>query len=306
MIRWNIKKVIANGIYTLLNHRDEYRNKYKNGLIEMNNSVIQYFIENILLVLYPICPEFVESLWDYATSKAIILSQNWPIDSRINKKIMMYNNIITNIIDSCRKDAEHHIKKLEKQGKYVLNTKINLLITYYKEYNDFEKGIIRQIKLGYEANLEWGDIIKQIMDGSKDKKNFGQLVLLARMNDEHRDASTADDVLGDTAEEEAHQAGTRVGGHDDEVGARLLRLLDDGCRRVALGDHGLPVRRAVPTAESVKVGAGGGFDGGGDFRGGLQRPGSAKRLGSGCADPQRINKKQFLISLSGILIHLQK
>lgn len=74
------QKVIATGVYILLGHRDEYTNKYKNGLIEMNDLAIQYFIDNILLILYPICPEFVESLWDYAINKGVIFSQNWPID----------------------------------------------------------------------------------------------------------------------------------------------------------------------------------------------------------------------------------
>ena len=44
---------------------------------------------------------------------------------------MIYNTILTNIIDSCCKDAEYHIKKLEKQGKYNKDTKISLVITYY-------------------------------------------------------------------------------------------------------------------------------------------------------------------------------
>ena len=175
------QKVLANGVYKMMNIRDSYRSKYEKNIIPMSNFHMKTYIEFYLLIIYPICPHFVEYLWSYAQSRHIIFSQMWPQSSNmtnmLNYKLILYRDIINDIINSCRSEIGSIVKRNNKKQPSD-QTNNNLLFTInlvcYDNYSEIERMLIGMIVEQYNKiyidNKSWKIISQNIMASAKDKQ----------------------------------------------------------------------------------------------------------------------------------------
>ena len=116
--KWNSKKVISEGFYQLCIIRDGYRNKYEQGLIQESNYIsnISNYLNIFLVLIHPICPHFVETIWNYADRKGIIMMNTWPKAAEQDVKLLYYRDIITGIIDNCRGNIVGQVRRNTKKA----------------------------------------------------------------------------------------------------------------------------------------------------------------------------------------------
>lgn len=140
------QKLITN-IYDLLTCRDKYRNKYEHRLIKINTNILKIYLDNFLLILYPICPHLVENIWSYGESKNLKFPKLWPDTNKIqiNYKNIFYKDIINNLLNISRSEIDRFIKKYIKKNP-GLSPKIKLNIILYNKFSESELDIIKNLK----------------------------------------------------------------------------------------------------------------------------------------------------------------
>lgn len=146
-------EIITNGINTMLLTRNDYRVQYESNIVLFNPKTMKFFIDNLLMMLYPICPNYVENIWDHMENSEIKTMKIWPEQYEINKKLSFHHNVIQNILGDCRKNAEAHFRKN--------NSYPSLTVQCFESYTTTEKELIKQIKQEYQ-NKPWQAIVSQI------------------------------------------------------------------------------------------------------------------------------------------------
>lgn len=163
--RVDFLEMISNGVNRMLQARDDYRVKYETGIIPFNPKVMKFFIDHLLIALYPICPNYVQGIWSHIKNAGIQMMEIWACEYEINKKLSFHQNIIQNVIGECRKIAEAHFKK---NGAFP-----SLTIQCFESYTNKEKELIDLIKNEYQ-NKPWGSIIGEVFSKyPTEKKELG-------------------------------------------------------------------------------------------------------------------------------------
>jgi len=159
-------EIIANGINMLLLARNDYRVQYESNIVSFNPKTMKFFLDNLLITLYPICPTYVENIWNYMEDSGIKTMKNWPEQYNINRKLSFHHNVIQNILGECRsKIAEAHFRK---NDSYT-----TLSIQCFESYTPIEKELIKLIKQEYQTK-PWNSIISQVFSThSTEKKELG-------------------------------------------------------------------------------------------------------------------------------------
>ena len=182
------QKVISNGVYKMLSIRDAYIQKYDKGIIKLSLNNIKLFIENFLLIIYPICPHFTQYLWEYAEINGIPFSRTWPINTQYNQKLILYRDIFNQTVTQINRDIQNIIKRSNKKDNKT-EPDINIQITCYHKFSEIEIEIIKQLEQKYREYYvdprSWKGIIEKMLSGIKDKKvisNYGKLIGFVRNN----------------------------------------------------------------------------------------------------------------------------
>ncbi len=164
----NFQAALTVGFYNMLSIRDNYRNKYNSNVIKINPNSMLKFLNNFLLVTYPIAPHFVEHLWNYAIENGITLNKLWPKDYEINSKLSFFKNIFDNIIKTIRNNITQSLKK----NKTKEQIKFDVKIIMFNSFSNEEYNIFKIVKDSINTNIEWKQIQVDIMN-NVDKKKLG-------------------------------------------------------------------------------------------------------------------------------------
>ena len=166
-INLEYQKAMTSGFHRMLSIRDNYRLMYEKNLIKMSTKSIFAYLENFLLIIYPICPHITQHIWQHAKEKGINFNNNWPSDININCKYLCYRDVFNTTINRIMHDYTKSKKLLDKNS----NEKINIQITFNK-YTDLEITILKEVFAEYNKNKTWKEITKNILS-KVDKKNLG-------------------------------------------------------------------------------------------------------------------------------------
>ena len=181
------QKVLANGFHKMISVRDNYRVKCEAGIIAISNAHLKVYIENFLLLTYPICPHFVEHLWNYAAARNIPLSHTWihsDVSDRMGYRLICYRDVINEIIDTARSNIGAISKKLsKKQTVDIHSLTFTINITCYNNYSENERSLLKEIMNRYNVSSmdtkAWKLIGQQIMTTVTDKKlmqHYGKFI----------------------------------------------------------------------------------------------------------------------------------
>ena len=160
--RMEFRKAIISGFDEILINRNEYRLKYRSGIINRSDRLIKKYLTVSTILLYPFCPHQSETIWNYAKDKGIILDKKWPTIGHISYKQVCLKDSINNTIKKCR-------KKYKKLSKKTREHNIELQLEVYKMFSDIEVDIILLAKT-YKSNIDWTKIVDQIVD--KNNKTY--------------------------------------------------------------------------------------------------------------------------------------
>lgn len=133
---FRFRKVVYDGFHVALSSRDKYIKLVNDNNI--NFGLIYKVMSSILLIIYPICPHFVEHIWNYGEEKKIIFTKIWEVnlmeisDEKYNY-YKYYKDVINNIMNNVvgKKNFKIHIIRNYTSGE-------NEMIKYYKD-NDNDK-----------------------------------------------------------------------------------------------------------------------------------------------------------------------
>lgn len=175
-------KALVNGFYSMIRIRDNYRNKYENGLITPSQHLLKLYIEYFLLIVYPICPHFSENIWDIAENCDIKFDKHWKQNANVDNKIIFMRNTISTIIHECNKEKSIMIKHLKKRN--IENANLSLSITLIKSFDQMENAIIELIRKYYDIEYidykSWKIISQKVILESKINKSemghYGKLI----------------------------------------------------------------------------------------------------------------------------------
>ena len=159
------QKVIVCGFYKMLSIRDKQRVRIESGISKYSTRHMTHYIENFLLMLYPICPHFVETLWKHYGN---ILSTTWPKIKHVELRHVYFRDVFNDLVSNINSSVANMEKRLAKKGE---TKKLNVNITMINSFSDIERNIINLHKNGKSTN----DIIKLITQEGivTDKKQLG-------------------------------------------------------------------------------------------------------------------------------------
>ena len=172
---FDYRKALYEGYYNILNERNRYRVLFNTKCIKPSKKVLLTYLEQSLLILYPICPHLVEDLWIFAESKGINFSKFWINDlvkidgyakcKYIYCEFIKFVDNMNSMIDKLLK------KKTEIKGFNVV---------LYKKYTEDEIKIINLVRQNKDYIIE----IKKIYSKNElaDSAKFGAFVADKIMN----------------------------------------------------------------------------------------------------------------------------
>jgi len=146
-------EIITNGINMMLLARNDYRVQYESDIVSFNPITMKLFIDNLLMMLYPICPNYVDNIWNHMENIGMNTMKIWPEQYNIDRKLSFYHNILQNIIGECRKIVEAYFRKN--------NSYPSLIVQCFETYTQKEKELIDKIKQEYQ-NKPWQSIVSHI------------------------------------------------------------------------------------------------------------------------------------------------
>ena len=113
--------------------------------LKENNFIINYLLESILVILYPITPHICHFLWEMVYKNKSILSMTWPKKINIKEIIIQTYNLIIQINGKFKMIIK--IKK-NKSKTYIINYIFNkTTIKKYLNQNDIKRIIYIKNKL---------------------------------------------------------------------------------------------------------------------------------------------------------------
>ena len=165
------QKVLNSAFFDILIARDNYRSKYDQGFIKMNNEVMFEFLITITNLIYPICPHWSETIINYANKYGIIINKGFPKINKLDFKTMWFeyclNNTINNICGTVSQIFKKHCKKQK-----TFNRNINIIVNLYS-FSEVELNIVRNIKKMISENMNKKQIIPSIISQCENKKMKG-------------------------------------------------------------------------------------------------------------------------------------
>ena len=159
------QKVIVCGFYKMISIRDKQRVRIESGLSKFSSKHMRHYIENFLLILYPICPHFVETLWNYGNCD-IGFSKTWPINNIVNLRHIYFRDVFNDLVSEINSSVTNMEKRLAKKGE---KKNFDVKVTIITSFSDIEQQIIAQHKDNKTAN----EIMKHLSGIIKDKKLLG-------------------------------------------------------------------------------------------------------------------------------------
>lgn len=149
---YRFRKAVYDGFHIALSNRDTYMKLCENKSIEPNNILIHNIMSSILLMIYPVCPHFVEYIWNYGCKKGIIFSKQW------NKEIMNISTYEYNYYKYYKDVIDYIIKSISKITKKNTQS-VSIIINIIEDYTPYEKKMIGSVQKFYEETTEKNDNI---------------------------------------------------------------------------------------------------------------------------------------------------
>lgn len=151
------QKAITSSFYQMSSIRDSYRSKYESKLIPFNDKSMMLYLEVFLLLSYPIVPHFVETIWNYASDKGLLLNKQWISDIKINNKLIFMRDLLVGTISTIRSDIAATIKKQKKE-------KCNVTVTIFNNLTDKELDIINMVKNNENVVEKYGKTVMKTVN----------------------------------------------------------------------------------------------------------------------------------------------
>lgn len=168
-MNYKFRSVMYDGFHLMLMNRDKYLNicKKTNNL---NFTLMKKFIEYLLLILCPICPNWVNEIWNYAENK-IMLSHMWTIYNipQNYNKHKYYSDVIEitqNMINNITNKSECTVEIIKNYTE-TENMLINTVVGYF---NHIKMNNIEDVRDNWN---------KYISAQNYDKMNIGKYARFA-------------------------------------------------------------------------------------------------------------------------------
>ncbi|AYV76344.1 MAG: leucyl-tRNA synthetase [Terrestrivirus sp.] len=187
---YKFRSAVYDGFHAALLSRDRYIRICSGSeftpKIPVSAKLAQKFVEYILLMIYPVCPEWVKTNWEYASSKNVILSHNWPenLDKIISENVVGYNRC-----KYYKSIIELVANKIN--GEFDKNSKLHFNVSCITEYSEIENALIAEVckhvgqcgfdKKKYQSFLS--EVMKKYAENDKTMvTNVGRFVSYIRSN----------------------------------------------------------------------------------------------------------------------------
>jgi leucyl-tRNA synthetase len=161
------RKAVVEGFYSMLAAKDQYRSMKPDN---MNRKILVKFIEYALVVIQPICPHWVENLWDICSKNNVKISQRWcDITNEIkHDNGIYYYRYYSVILNNIKNQINSALAKQQKKNKAKIN---KIIVTVINNYTDTEKELIEYVSK-YDQSTKWNDYISPVIKKA-DKKYIG-------------------------------------------------------------------------------------------------------------------------------------
>ncbi|AYV81977.1 MAG: leucyl-tRNA synthetase [Homavirus sp.] len=182
----DFQKVVVDGIHGLYTIRDNYRSKYENKVIEQNLTMLKKYLDVHLTLIYPICPHYVETIWDYAHSKNIQLNRCWPLQNMIDMKTMYDKDQFNICLTLCRSSYHKIMKRYKRSNKICDPNNLTLHISTYK-YSDKHISVLESLQTMDLNQIEWNNVVSTISNQADktdktDKGFYGKFIKFIQSN----------------------------------------------------------------------------------------------------------------------------
>jgi leucyl-tRNA synthetase len=193
----NFRKAVNDGFTKMLNIRDTYRHLCNRNIIIPSSNLLYKFIECILLTIHPICPHWVENIWNYAITKNIkfkqslfVLVSNYTHNEQT--KLEYYDKLLSDLINKINSVVVDRLKKKP----------VNIIkITVINNFTDTKLDIINIYKK-YTGDQNWIEFVNYHKKNITDKKlitEFAQFITY--INDKSSKYNGWIDIISDTKTE---------------------------------------------------------------------------------------------------------
>lgn len=186
---YRFRKAVYDGFHVALSNRDTYIKLCENGSIEPNYILIHKSMSSILLMIYPICPHFVEHLWKYAREKGVPFIEQWH-EGMMSISIDDYNyyryykDVINNIVDTISRENIKISKN--KRNNQPMSIKISII----DDYTKYEKQMIQYVRNFYHTSQfsdksGWRKFINEFtrtLDGREQVGECGRFMSYVKSN----------------------------------------------------------------------------------------------------------------------------
>jgi leucyl-tRNA synthetase len=187
-------KAFNSAFHNMFGSRDSYRTKCEKGIIEPNYDLLMKYMNLQLALVYPFCPHFCETIWEYGEKKGLVFMKEFPKEELVvSDKLVWLNNLLNDFVSNTRKTYLSIMKRHAK--KPMLNPDdIKLEIKMVKCYPQKERQLIEDY-LKLKDTYDKRDIIATVtkdVTNKKEKGLYAQFIgHIANSVEEHGDEWTS-------------------------------------------------------------------------------------------------------------------
>lgn len=163
---YKFRSVVYDSFRQLLNSRADYLKFCEKTKLKPSQELVKKFIEYVLVIIYPICPLWVESIWEYAKTKNLQLNHKW-IDCAYPEKYFYYK-FVCDSIESIAKKVNDSFRKVNMKMN-MSPRKISAEIEIIEKFTEIEYELIERVKEFFatttysEANwINYVESLKQV------------------------------------------------------------------------------------------------------------------------------------------------
>jgi len=167
-MNYKFRSVIYDGFHCMINCRNKYMNKSEKTN-NLNYNLMKKFIEYILLILYPICPIWVNEIWEEYAENKINLSHKWSNTYKISNEYNR-NKYYSDVIDMTYNMINNKKECLIEIISNYTDTELSLIDTVLKYYDYLNTNKLQDVRDNWN---------KYILSQNYDKSIIGKYAKFA-------------------------------------------------------------------------------------------------------------------------------
>jgi leucyl-tRNA synthetase len=191
---YRFRKAVYDGFHSALQNRDMYMKFCAMSRIEVNSMLIYKTMSCILLMIYPVCPHFVEYIWDYGRGKGVGFVRVWNdeeyyISQGEYNYLKYYKDVIDGVVNTISRESARMSKNRGGQEQ----KKISVTVSIIRDYTEDEREMIEKVVEFYNLHTEversdkltWKAFISEYTKsctGTKQKSESGKFMSYIKLN----------------------------------------------------------------------------------------------------------------------------